>query len=109
MVKLDNVTEGVLDVINAVSYTHLTMRSFPELLDIGIMGQCSAAKAGMCSRAVSYTHLDVYKRQVIVCCLLEKINNINIKRISNLIKGRYRKAFIAPGSFNFLKIADTDS
>ena len=27
-----------------------TMRSFPELLDIGIMGQCSAAKAGMCSR-----------------------------------------------------------
>ena len=25
-----------------------TMRSFPELLDIGIMGHCSACSAGLC-------------------------------------------------------------
>ncbi len=28
-----------------------TMRSFPELIDIGIMGKCHAAKSGMCSKA----------------------------------------------------------
>lgn len=49
--ELFNEKNGTL-IRSDISGTQMnaTMRSFPELLDIGIMGQCSAAKAGMCSR-----------------------------------------------------------
>lgn len=50
--ELFNEKNGTL-IRSNVSGTQMdaTMRSFPELLDVGIMGQCNAAKAGICSRA----------------------------------------------------------
>ena len=44
--ELFNEKNGTL-IRSDISGTQMnaTMRSFPELLDIGIMGQCSAAKA----------------------------------------------------------------
>ena len=50
--ELFNEENGTLIRSNVTGTTQdAPMRSFPELIDIGIMGRCDAAKAGMCSKA----------------------------------------------------------
>lgn len=50
--ELFNEKNGTLVRSNIIGTScDATMRSFPELIDIGIMGKCDAAKVGMCSRA----------------------------------------------------------
>lgn len=50
--ELFNEENGTLIRSNIIgTQNDAEMRSFPELIDVGIMGKCESAKAGMCSKA----------------------------------------------------------
>ena len=49
-----------------------TLSFYRMIGPIGHNSSAHSSKAGMCVIAVSYTHLDVYKRQVLFYCVIGK-------------------------------------
>lgn len=60
------------------------MRSFPELIDIGIMGACEAGKAGLCRNA----GVDCYQRG-----MLSRENNMSVADYRSIIDQCDRRVF----------------